>query len=338
MQNTPPVTWLMPTLNGMPYVRETLSSIAAQTYPNHQIIALDNGSTDGTLEELRGWIPKHIQGQVVRANRRRIGASRAALIRTARTELCAAIDHDDVNLPERLELQVPFLLEHPQVAAVGSQLNLIDESGLPCGRWTYKTDDAQARWMTRWKCELGQTSVLYRRSAVLAAGNYRDVPIEDLDLWVRLAYVGEIRNLPEALVLYRRTQTSRTGKITDFFPTDRQAALPNAGILFPNIPDPHRAMELWDATHPRQFRAPSKVLHIWQLERAARGLAKALGKPGGYFIDTQVFEDQRYSLKIRAYDRFGLMPLVHLRKRFARPDPSPQSVDATLLAASRASN
>lgn len=339
MSNLPLVTWLMPTLNGMPYVRETLASIAGQTYRDHRILAWDNGSTDGTLEELRRWIPAHLPGRIATGTPLGIGASRAALIRMAETELCAVMDHDDIALRQRLELQVPFLLEHPEVVAVGGQADIIDENGVLYDRWTYKTDDAQARWMTRWHAQLSHSSVLYRRRAVLAAGNYRDVrPDDDLDLWMRLASMGEIRNLPETLVRHRRTGTNVTGKVEDFFPTDQQAAFRNAGILFPNIPDPRRAMELWQTTHPRQLQAPSRVRHIWQLEAAARSLAKSLGKPADYFTSTQVFEDQQYSLKTRAYERFGLMPLVRLRKQFAKPQPVPQSVNANLLTAPRASN
>jgi hypothetical protein len=238
-----------------------------------------------------------------------------------------------------LEIQVPFLLEQPGVAVVGGQADIIDENGALCGRWTYKTDDAQARWMTRWHAQLSHSSVLYCRSAVLAAGNYRDVrPDDDLDLWMRLAYVGEIRNLPETLVRHRRSGTNLTGKIEDFFPTDRQAAFRNVGTLFPNMRDPRRAMELWEATHPRQLQAPSRVRHLWQLEGAARSLAKAVAKPAEYFSKTEAFEVQRYSLKARAYERFGLMPLVRLRQQLARPQAAPQSVDADLLPAPRASN
>lgn len=322
MPNPPPVTWLMPTRNAMPYVRETLASIAAQAYKNHSILVWDNGSTDGTVDELRRWIPSVIPGRVITGTPLKLGASRAALINLAETEFCAGMDADDITLPHRLELQVPFLLKHPEVAIVGSQLDLIDENGVRCGRWNYRTDDAQSRWLTRWQSPLGQNAILYRRSAILAAGNYRDVPDEDLDLWKRLARVGEIRNLPETLVLYRRTSTSQTGRTTDFYPTDRRAALRNVQILFPNIQDPGRAMALWEATHPGRPDAPSRVHDIWQLERAARSLAKSLAKPANYFMDTELFEHQRYSLKLRNYERFGLMPLVRLRGQFAMPQPA----------------
>jgi GT2 family glycosyltransferase len=311
IKNTrPTITWLMPVRNAMPYLPLALGSIAAQTYRNQKIIAWDNGSTDGSAEELRRWIPAHIPGLVVTGEPRSLGASRAALMQMAETELCALMDADDVNLPERLELQVPFMLEHPKVAALGGQLDVIDENGMPCGRWTYKTDDAQARWLIRWHSQLAQNAVLCRRSAILAAGNYRDVPDEDLDLWMRLAAVGEIRNLPDTLVQYRRTETSQTGKIVDFLPTDRRAALRNASMLFPNLREPHRAMDLWESTHPSLLQAESRVTHIWHLERAARLLAKAVGKPANYFTNTQAFLDQHHSLKMRAYRRFGLKPLL----------------------------
>lgn len=315
MMTNPAVTWLMPVRNGMPFISLALKSIAEQTYKNQRIIVWDNGSSDGTLEELRRWIPAYIPGVIVSGRPLGVGASRAALINMAQTELCAWIDADDLTSPDRLERQVPFMLRHPRLAALGTQAGIIDENGVSPGRWTYKTDDAEARWMTRWHAQLCQSSVLCRRKAILAAGNYRDVPDEDLDLWMRLAAVGEIRNLPEALVQYRRTQSSTTGKIDDFFPNDRRAAVRNARILFPNIPDPRAAMALWDVTHPRRLDANCRVKDIWQLERAAITLAHAAGKPADYFTSTPAFEHQHYSLKMRAYQRFGLGPLVALKSR-----------------------
>ena len=50
------VTWLMPVKNGMPYLKECLESIYNQSYTNHEIIVWDNGSTDGSVEELKKWI------------------------------------------------------------------------------------------------------------------------------------------------------------------------------------------------------------------------------------------------------------------------------------------
>src|SRR5438552_5677499 len=103
------VTWLMPVKNGMPYLSETLASIEAQTYRDWEILVWDNGSTDGTLDELRRWIPSRLPGRIIDNRPLSLGNSLAALVEAAGTELCARIDADDVNYPERLERQVAFL-------------------------------------------------------------------------------------------------------------------------------------------------------------------------------------------------------------------------------------
>ena len=119
---SPLVTWLMPVRNGMPYLPLTLKSIAEQTYKNHRIIVWDNGSTDGTVEELRRWIPSRIPGMIVSERPMRLGPSLAAMVEMAGTPLCARIDADDINLPERLQSQVQFMQAHPEVGVLGAQV------------------------------------------------------------------------------------------------------------------------------------------------------------------------------------------------------------------------
>src|ERR1700761_2736267 len=167
------ITWIMPVKNGMPYLPLTLQSIAEQTYKNHSILVWDNGSTDGTLEELQRWIPARIPGVVVADRAMSVGRSLAALVETARTELCARIDADDINEPTRLEKQAAHMCAHPEIAALGSQVRLIDAHGIPTGgSWDCPTNDAEVRWLTRWQSGLTHPAVMFRKSAVLRAGNY----------------------------------------------------------------------------------------------------------------------------------------------------------------------
>jgi glycosyltransferase involved in cell wall biosynthesis len=315
------ITWLMPIKNGMPYLRLTLESIAGQTYKHaHKIIVWDNGSSDGTLEELRRWIPARVDGVVVSGKPLSLGRSLAALTEMADTELCARIDGDDICHPRRLEEQVAFLAAHPEVGLLGCQVEVIDEHGRPTDErgWVYPTADAELRWMTRWHSQFCHPALLFRKSAVLEAGNYQDAqPFEDLDLAMRMAGVTEFANLPERLLKYRRVKTSSTGTVSEFLPLDRSAARKNVGTLFPNIQNERRAMELWEATHPRQWDMSCRVRHMGELKTAARRLAEAVGKPGNYFTSTQVYRNQLYALKARAYRKFGLMPLVMLKAQLA---------------------
>ncbi len=317
MFDTPPVTWLLPVRNGMPYVTATLYSIAHQTYGNHKIIAWDNGSIDGTVEELHRWIPSKIPGLVVDHRPMRLGPSLAAMVEMADTELCARMDGDDLNLLDRLEEQVAFLQSHPNIGVLGGQLELIDEHDhkIDDDTWGYPVHDADIRWTLRWRNQFAHNAVLFRRSVILAAGNYRDhQPYEDFDLWQRAAYHTEMHNLPRILVRYRRITTSSTGTIKSYVPTDRAAAELNASILFPGVPL-DQVMSLWEATHPLQLHLPSKFQHIRQLTNAAQLLARKLGKPDDYFTETDTFKKQYLRLRRRFFKRIGIMPLIRLRER-----------------------
>jgi hypothetical protein len=211
----PRVTWLLPVKNGMPYLTETLASIEAQTYRNWQVLAWDNGSTDGSLEELHRWIPGRLPGRIVTDRPLPLGAALRCMVEQCDTELCARIDADDVNLPDRLAKQVGFLLAHPHISLVGSQILEIDEDGAPrtptIGRLPTE-DDEIVRDMLRTP-GIAHPTVVFRRSAVLAAGNYRyvgEVNVEDYDLWLRLAARHRVANLDVPLLRYRVHERSAT--------------------------------------------------------------------------------------------------------------------------------
>lgn len=317
----PPVTWLLPVLNGMPYLPSTLQSIAEQSYRNHSVLAWDNGSTDGTFEELRRWIPGRIPGRIVSGRPLKLGACLAAMVEQSETELCARIDADDLNLAERLERQVQFLAEHPQAGVVGCRIISIDENGNRLKEYNHETDDAEIRWLSRYACRVCHPAALFRRSVILAAGNYRDVPSEDADLWIRVALLAEIVNLPERLVCYRRSTTSVTSSIRDWLAVLRETATRNAAQLFPGITNPERALDLWDATIPGHLswvaenRHRVKLWHLRGLAGSAVLLARKVGKPDDYFTGTGIFREQYSLLRRRLLKRFGLSPLLRLRDR-----------------------
>ena len=83
------VTWLLPIKDGMPFLPETLASIEAQTYQDWEVLAWDNGSTDGTIQELKRWIPSRLPGRVVTDCPLGLGLSLAQMVLRADTELCA---------------------------------------------------------------------------------------------------------------------------------------------------------------------------------------------------------------------------------------------------------
>jgi glycosyltransferase involved in cell wall biosynthesis len=308
------VTWLLPVRNGMPFLPQTLQSIATQTYQNVRILAWDNASTDETVEELQRWIPRRIPGTVVAGDPRPLGLCLAAMVERCQTELCARIDADDINLPERLERQVAFLEEHPQTAVLGAQVNTIDEDGRRLERWHFSTDDAETRWRLRWENPISHPAVLFRRRVVLRAGNYQECQAaEDFDLWMRVADLAEIRSHPEVLLHYRRSQGSVMAGVTDHVSIERRVMQKNASRLFPEMSEA-AALELWEAAHPREPQRDPRLKHLRALRRSARLFAERTGRAAAYFTATETFRLQEDRIKMRLYERMHLTPLVRWKR------------------------
>lgn len=319
----------MPVKNGMDYLPLTLESIANQTYKNHSLLVWDNGSNDGTVEELRRWIPGRIPGRIVADRPLSVGCSLAALVEASPTELCARIDADDINVPTRLERQVTHMLGNPGVVALGSRVTLIDSKGVPTGGpWECPSDDAEVRWLTRWQSGLTHPAVLFRKSAVLRAGNYADVKSEDCELWIRLSRFGEMYSLPEVLLFYRRHAASVSGPYTNFYVGQYRSASNAAPYLFPGLA-PKEALELWQLTHPQRMEEAGRVSlrHLFQLERAARLLAAESGKPAAYFKNTATYKAQIYWLRRNLLRRYGLSKLTGMRHYFRARMKTPESAN-----------
>ena len=295
-QARPLATFIMAVRNGMPFIAQTLASIAAQTYTERRLIVWDNGSTDGTQDELRRWVPQRIAGELVLDRPLPLGRSRAALVERAQTELIACIDADDLNRPTRLERQVERMLQTPDLVALGAVPDIIDDTERTLADWIYPLEDAEIRWRTHWQTSLNASTVLFRRSAVLAAGNYRDVPSEDLDLWMRLARLGRMENLRERLVLYRRHSANLTAGVLDFFASDRQVALHNAEDIFPGL-GPILSLELWEAAYPHYGDVVVRPRHLKLLESTAIHAARMRGEADTYFTRTRFYALQRMFMR-----------------------------------------
>lgn len=244
LETNPTVTWLIVVKNGMPYIRETLESLKHQTYQNFQVLVWDNGSTDGTLNELTQWIPSRLPGKIFCDSPLSVGESRAALIRAANTELCAIIDADDICERDRLDWQVKFFLDNPTTAVLGSQMSRIDSLGheLTDSLYTVPLSHSEILYASLWRCPVAQPTVMLRRSAVLAAGNYRycpewqEVNAEDYDLWLRMLGCGfKFTNLAQPLVRYRvhdSSSTSRSSKEGKLGTITKLIKIQNAEITF----------------------------------------------------------------------------------------------------------
>jgi glycosyltransferase involved in cell wall biosynthesis len=200
------ITVIIPVLNAMPYLTEALASLEAQTFRDFEVCLWDNGSIDGSLEEARRWIPGRLRGRVVMGNPLPLHECLARMVGEAQTEFISRMDGDDECLPERFELQLEEMQRNPNLAALGAQRLEIDAEGkpLPAGAsMPIAFVDVLARLLVG--NSLLHPTVMFRRSAILSAGNYGlcEKPCEDYDLWLRVAKDFELRNSGRVLLKYR---------------------------------------------------------------------------------------------------------------------------------------
>src|ERR1043165_8653356 len=106
MSSDPRISVVIPTYNSAPFLPETLDSVFAQTYPAHEVIVVDDGSTDNTEEVLRAYAGRITYVKQANAG---VSSARNAAIERATGNWFALLDSDDIWKPQKLERQVNFL-------------------------------------------------------------------------------------------------------------------------------------------------------------------------------------------------------------------------------------
>jgi len=214
MQKRPPlISVLMPVYNGRAYVVAAIESILGQSLGDFEFIIVDDGSTDGSAELLQNAADRYERIKVISQANAGLSAALNKGLSVARGSLIARMDADDVALPERFEKQVAFLELNPNHVAVGSKVLLIDPEGAALAEMGSlynheQIDQAHLRGNTG--SYITHPAAMIRRDAIDKVGGYRKEfePAEDLDLFLRLAEVGRLANLPEVLLKYRQHPAS----------------------------------------------------------------------------------------------------------------------------------
>jgi glycosyltransferase involved in cell wall biosynthesis len=204
----PAISVVMSAYNAADYLRESIDSILAQTFGDWEFIIIDDGSTDETLAILRQYESREKRFRII--SRPNTGLTKALneAVAAARGEFIARMDADDISLPQRFEKQIAYLRASPDCVLLGAQIELIDPLGLKIALDHRKLnhDEIEAELLAGKGGSVVHPACMMRADAVRKIGGYREHynNSEDLDLFLRLAEVGRIANLPDVLLKYRR--------------------------------------------------------------------------------------------------------------------------------------
>ena len=203
----PTVSVVMAVYNSEMYLSASIGSILAQTFADWEMICVNDGSSDGSLEVLRRY--EHADGRVRVITRPNTGLTRARNdgIAVARGRYIAVMDSDDVALPERLHRQVHYMESHPECVGLGAAVRVVGPDLKPIydepKASDHETIDCQT--LAGSGAAIHEPVAMFRAEAVRQLGGYRDeiFAYQDADMYLRLAEIGRLANLPDTLLLYR---------------------------------------------------------------------------------------------------------------------------------------
>lgn len=212
------VSVIIPVYNSEVSVAETLRSVLAQTYKDFEIIIVDDGCTDKSIEIYQQFDDTRMQ--IVHQRNRGLAGARNTGIRHAQGEYLAFIDSDDLWLPEKLAKHVEHLERSPTVGVSFSRSILIDEQSQPLGIYQMpKLTDITPEYLFCRNPISNGSSVVIRRDVLSEIkfqenlyGEVEDFYFddrfrqsEDIECWLRIALQTnwKIEGIAEALTLYR---------------------------------------------------------------------------------------------------------------------------------------
>ena len=202
----PLISVCMPVYNAERYLGEAVESILTQTLGDFELLALDDGSTDGSLRILQHYAAHDPRIRLISRPNKGLVTSLNELVDQARGEFLARMDADDITMPERFEKQVDYLRAHPDCAVVGCRVWETDADGDTVAEYPTLSDhdEIDAFHFRLMGPALLHPSVMMRRAAVQAIGGYRSFAVsEEVDLYLRLAEHWRLGRVPDYLLKYR---------------------------------------------------------------------------------------------------------------------------------------
>lgn len=206
------ISIILPFYNAEEYLAESIESILGQTFTDFELLAIDDGSTDGSAAVVKSFIDKRIRLITLENN---FIESLNYGLKISKGKYIARMDADDIMLPKRLEVQYAYLEGNSDVDICGSWAEIFGNSG-GIMRYGNNHDDIVSSLLLH--CSMIHPTVMIRKSTLEQLGLiYLDYAFaEDYKFWTDLALAGaRFANLPEVLVLYRSSPNQVTNKHRD---------------------------------------------------------------------------------------------------------------------------
>ena len=195
------VSVIMAAYNAEQYIEDAIRSVLNQTLPDFELIVINDGSKDQTLNAIKSISDERIV--IINQDNSGAASARNSGLRSSKGEYIAILDADDVALPDRLKKQVDFLDASPEYGIVGSNARVIDKDGV------FVTNTNQALDWESIRLQLPaspfiHSTVMFRSSLIRTIGLYPDITTsEDALFFLKISKVSKMINLQDCLINYR---------------------------------------------------------------------------------------------------------------------------------------
>lgn len=210
----PTISVIIPAYNAEHTILETINSVQQQTFSDFEIIVINDGSTDRTLEILSTIADSRLK--IFSYNNGGLPVARNRGIAHANGEFIAFLDADDLWTPDKLELQLAALHQHPEVGVAYSWTLFMDEQGksFHADKPIFFEGDVYGNLLVKNFLASG-SNPLIRKQAVESVGEFYSPAggSADWDYWLRLAARWHFVVVPKPQILYRQSSSSMSSKI-----------------------------------------------------------------------------------------------------------------------------
>ena len=211
----PTVSVIIPVYNKREYIKETINSVLNQDFGSFEIIVVDDGSTDDSLEVVKSISDPRLQ--IFSQSNSGVERSRNFGFSKSVGPFVVFLDADDLMSSNRLRKQVDLFNATKDLVLVGTWASVIDHSGEMIGSIRPPTSNAALQLAHLFRNQFVSSSVMIKRSVIENGVVFNESRgkrfAEDYDLWLRLAQKGQVSNIPEKLTAYRRLNASRSQSI-----------------------------------------------------------------------------------------------------------------------------
>ena len=219
----PLVSVVVPCYNHEKYVKETIESIINQTYKNIELIVIDDGSKDNSVQVIQEMADKHGFTFVHRPNKG-LSATLNEGIRLSKGKYFSAIASDDILMLEKIEKQVTFMEANPEYGMCYGKIVYFEDTIEKTSEYPNSNKEG---WvfddLLNYGCFIPAPSTFIKKEVFKSVGGYDEsLWIEDWDMWLRISKKYKIGFINEYFAFYRRHDSNISSQVIKMYEAEKQ--------------------------------------------------------------------------------------------------------------------